>query len=202
MLSSSVNVSFVSKSGGNGIASPSPNSGIVGVLVSFGYIFGVDTHVWQIGACNRFGCARARINAPRISAGIFSCGVSIVGSAVCSVAGAGFSAGSVSDFCFFSIIFFMHFGTHILNKVFWFRATIAVVAIYNGIAANVIMQNVNPEKPCKCACDMRIQFDVLNISKLNKMCIIAQNINIYHNVQIAGILHRLIKFNIIDIVLL
>jgi len=66
-----ISFSAMSKSGGNG------KSGAMlfdsdDVSLPFGYMFGFVLHALQIGAVMRFGRPRARINAPRISAGNLS----------------------------------------------------------------------------------------------------------------------------------
>ena len=94
------------------------------------------------------------------------------------------------------------FGIGIANNGFCVRITIVVVAIYNGIVVAIIKLNVNPPRPRKCACDMRIQSARENISNPNNICKIAHVTNIYPIVQINGILHFFKKSDIVDIFVL
>lgn len=151
----SVIFSSLSKSIGNGISSP--KSGAVGVLSVFGYMFGFVLHTVHIGVFMRFGCARARINTPRISAGILSGSGGVIGVGVAGTSGS-LSVSVFADFGnSFANIPAMNFGTGKANSGFCVLITIVVVATYNGIAANTKMPNVNPASPRKCACDARIQ---------------------------------------------
>lgn len=77
----------------------------------------------------------------------------------------------------FSIIFAINFGIGSANNGLPVLSTMVVVAIYNGMHANMIKQNANPPSPCKCAWATRCQWAELNISKLNNMCISAHVAN-------------------------
>lgn len=124
-----------------------------------GYTFGVVVHTVQIGAFMRSGWVRARINAPRISAGNCSIGgvVGVDGVSDSEFVSGVFSSVVISDGKNFFMILDIKCGTGMANRGFCVLITIDVVAIYNGIVEIIIKQNVSPPIPRKCACEMRIQ---------------------------------------------
>jgi len=202
---SGIKSSSVSKSGGRGKSLLKSVCAAFAVSAVFGYTFGVTLQTLQIGATIGVGRPRARINTPRISAGYLSCSSFVGMSGTDSFSVSDFGSASGSVFCFvkiLSVIFVINFGIGIVINGLPVRATIMVVAIYNGIAAKIIMQNVNPPKPCKCACNTCIQWARLNKLKSNKAYNNVQIVNTYQKVHIIGARNFCKKSVIFDMLLL
>ena len=93
---------------------------------------------------------RVRINAPRISSGIY-CGSSMCSGSLCCPFGAGAGSGAGSG-AGGANARTMNPGRGIVNSGFFVRIIIAVVAAYIGTAANTINPNTKPPNPCRCEC--------------------------------------------------
>lgn len=93
-------------------------------------------------------CTRARTNAGRNSVGIIFCGVVSVGVVSTGSCDTG-SGAAVADVS--SGTGCINFGSDSVNNGFFVRKMILVVAMYNGIAANINMPNTKPGKPRRWA---------------------------------------------------
>lgn len=137
------------------------------------------------GLVNFIGCSFARANALRISSGISSDNVSSVflSAVFCSAVG----AGVVFSGCVFVVgifIFLIHFGIGISNNGLFCFVISALVAMYNGPAASIIMPKTKPAKPCNSACIRRCHCAALNMLKLNKNFKRAHKTNTYPTVHV------------------
>ena len=102
---------------------------------------------------------RARINAARISWGISSDNVSLFVFSFSWGVGCGVFSGCFSPAFFCGVIIFGNFGFGMVISGFFVRTIIAVVAMYNGVAANNSTPNTKPPNPrssaranlCHCA---------------------------------------------------
>lgn len=135
-----------SKLFGNGNSPAGCNSGGAGV---FDVLCGA---VMLLMSNTDFGaappCARARTNAGRNSVGIIFCGVVSVGVVSTGSCDTG-SGAAVADVS--SGTGCINFGSDSVNNGFFVRKMILVVAMYNGIAANINMPNTKPGKPRRWA---------------------------------------------------
>lgn len=109
---------------------------------------------------------RTRRNAPRSSVGMlsgnFSGSVSVSGfgfSGASAFSSAGGGGGANARL--------INPGTHNVNRGFFVRTIIAVVAIYNGSAAKIKIPKTNPPNPYRRECAKRAHALAENMSKLN-----------------------------------